>query len=158
MTNRHIAYLIISFIVLSNLFACQQNIYFESKLEIPESSWESEKAAVFDFTISDTLQSYNLIIEIVNTNNYRNSNLWLFMRTHSSNGEIASDTIEFFLATEKGKWLGKKNGGSWQNDLLYKSNVRFPGTGKYSVEIIQGMRDLKLKGIKQVGIKIEEIN
>jgi len=71
---------------------------------------------------------------------------------------MASDTLEFFLATEKGKWLGKKDGGNWQNDLLYKLNIRFPKAGKYSVEIIQGMRVKSLKGIKKIGLRIDEIN
>lgn len=148
---------IVALFVLSGLYACKQSAYFESRLEMPESGWESDKAAVFDFKISDTLQAYNLIIEIANTDNYRNSNLWLFIRTRSSNDEIARDTLEYTLANEKGKWLGEKDGENWQNDLIYKSNVRFPKTGKYSVEIIQGMRDKKLKGIKRVGFKIIEI-
>lgn len=157
MKDKYKVYIVV-FFVIGGLYGCKQNTFFESTLKMPESTWESDKAAVFDFTISDTLQVYNLIIEIANNDNYRNSNLWLFIRTHSSNGEIAGDTLEFALANEKGKWLGKKDGGNWQNDLLYKSNVRFPKPGKYSVEIIQGMRDKKLKGINKVGLRIKEIN
>lgn len=156
MSNKYISYSIFAVIILSGLYACKQNTFFESTLEIPGNKWESDKAAVFDFTISDTLQVYNLIIQIANTDHYRNSNLWLFIRTHSSNREIASDTLEFTLSNEKGKWLGEKDGKSWHNDLIYKSQIRFPQTGKYSVEITQGMRDLKLNGIEQVGFKITE--
>jgi len=157
MTNRYKVYFIITIFLLSGLFACKQSPYYENELDIPESGWESNKAAVFDFSISDTLQIYDLIINISNTNDYRNSNLWLFIHTHSSKGKLASDTLEFILADEKGKWLGKKDGGVWHNDLIYQSQVRFPQTGKYSIEVIQGMRNLNLKGIKQVGLKIEEI-
>jgi gliding motility-associated lipoprotein GldH len=156
MPNKYISYFIFAVIVLSGLYACKQNTFFESTLEIPGNKWESDKTAVFDFTISDTLQFYNLIIQIANTDNYRNSNLWLFIRTHLSKSEIASDTLEFILSNEKGKWLGEKVGKSWHNDLIYKSKIRFPQTGKYSVEITQGMRDLKLNGIEQIGFKILE--
>lgn len=158
MSNKYIPFFIFSVIVLSGLYACKQNTFFESTLEIPGNSWESDKAAVFDYTIYDTLQVYDLIITVSNTDNYRNSNLWLFIHTHSSNGEMASDTLEFTLSNEKGKWLGEKEGKSWHNELIYKSKIRFPQTGKYSVEIIQGMRDLKLNGIEEVGFKIIETN
>ena len=156
MSNKYISYFIFAVVVLSGLFACNQNNYFESSLDLPENKWKSDKAAVFDFNINDTLKVYNLIITITNNDNYRNSNLWLFIRTQSSNSEIASDTLEFILSDEKGKWLGKKVGESWHHNLNYKSQIRFPKTGKYSIEIIQGMRDLRLDGIEQVGFMIKE--
>jgi gliding motility-associated lipoprotein GldH len=152
MTNKHLIYLLI--IISGLLQACSQNIFFESSLDIPNSIWGSDKEAVFDFEITDSLQVYDLLITISNTNDYRHSNLWLFVRTKASSGPIASDTLEYVLADEKGKWFGKKNGDVWFNQLMYKSKIRFPKTGKYTIEIIQGMRDVKLKGIKQVGIEI----
>ena len=147
-------YLFILLVSAGLLQACSQNIYYESHLDIPDNKWESDKEAVFDFDIEDTLQVYDLIITVANTNNYRYSNLWLFVSTKAASGHIAGDTLEYVLANEKGKWFGEKNGDTWLNQLIYKSEIRFPVTGKYSIEIIQGMRDKKLKGIKQVGIKI----
>ena len=123
-------------------------------MNIPENVWESDKEAVFDFNITDTLQVYDLLITVSNTNDYRHSNLWLFVQTKTENGQVACDTLEYVLADEKGKWSGKKSRGEWFNQLMYKSKIRFPKTGKYTIEIIQGMRDIKLKGIKQVGIEI----
>jgi len=152
MTNKHLIYLLI--IIVGLFQACSQNLFFESSLDIPNNTWESDKEAVFDFEITDSLQVYDLLITISNTNDYRHSNLWLFVHTKATNGQIASDTLEYVLADEKGKWTGEKSGDAWLNQLMYKSKIRFPKTGKYTIEIIQGMRDVKLKGIKQVGIEI----
>ncbi len=155
MFHKPTLYFLFIILIINGLIACGRKPFYESTLEIPEQTWESDKAAVFDFLISDTSETYNLIVNITNTDDYRNSNLWLFVYTHSENRQIAADTLEFFLSDEKGKWLGKESGDSWQYNFAYKSEVRFPQTGKYTVEIIQGMRNLKLKGIKQVGFKIE---
>ena len=152
MLNKIILYLI----VISSLFACNNNVFYESSLEIPEQVWESDKAAVFDFNINDTSQVFDLFIDILNTDEYRNSNLWLFVYTSSEVGKIAADTLEYTLTDGKGKWLGKKNGDVHISNFIYKANIKFPKEGKYTVEIIQGMRDLKLKGIKQVGFKIKK--
>ena len=146
------SFTLIVFVII--LQACSQNVYYESRLDIPENNWESDKEAVFDFNINDSLQIYDLLITVSNTNDYRYSNLWLFVGTRAIDGHIANDTLEYILADEKGKWFGEKSGDIWFNQLMYKSKIRFPKTGKYSIEVIQGMRDENLKGIKQVGIKL----
>ncbi len=150
-----IKYIFIIFVVL--ISACNQATYFDSSLDIPNNTWEAEKAAVFDFMIKDSSQVFNLFIEIGNTNDYRYSNLWLLVKTSVKEGDIAYDTLEYFLADERGKWLGAKNGNVFLNNFVYKNGVRFPRQGKYSVEIIQLMRDEKLKGINKVGFKIENL-
>ena len=144
-------------IFLLPVVACQNDAYFNSDLEIPENTWEAEKAAVFDFRVDDTLQSFNLLIKVENTPDYRYSNLWLLVKTFSAQGDIAYDTLEYILADEKGKWLGKKQGAAYLNFLPYKTNVRFPKSGSYSVEIIQLMRDLKLNGIAKVGFRMDKV-
>ena len=140
------------------LFACSDNTYFDAELNIPESNWDAKKAAIFDFDITDSLQIVNLYIKITNTEDYRYSNLWLLVKTYSSQGDIAYDTLQYLLADEKGKWLGNKKNNTYLNNFVYKSNVRFPKNGKYSVEIIQLMRDINLKGIKKVGFRIKKVN
>ena len=157
MFHKSILYLISFILMISGLYACTQKPFYESNLALPEQTWGSDKAAVFDFNISDTIQKHNLTITISSTDDYRNSNLWLFVYLHSENTLIAGDTLEYLLSDEKGKCLGEEKGASWNYSFIYKSNVGFPKTGKYSVEINQGMRDLKLKGIKEVGFKIEKI-
>ena len=146
-------------IIITVLFlsACEGNTYFESNLEIPDNTWDAEQAAVFDFEIPDSLQTFDLYLKIANTNEYRYSNLWLLVKTFRKEGDVAFDTLEYFLADEKGKWLGEKNGDEFLNNLPYKAKVRFPKSGKYSVEIIQLMRDLKLKGISRVGFEIKKV-
>lgn len=148
-------YILITLTIL--ISACNNSTYFDNSLDIPGSKWEAEKAAVFDFKIDDSTQVFNLFIKIANTNNYRYSNLWLLVKTSVEEGDIAYDTLEYFLADEKGKWLGKKNGEVFLNRFPYKNNVRFPRKGKYAVEIIQLMRDEKLNGINKVGLNIEKL-
>ena len=157
MGNKFILYYLLIILITSVLYSCSEKLFFESKLEIPNQIWESEKAAVFDFNITDTLSAYNLTIGLLNTNDYRNSNLWLFVYTSIDKRIIAADTLEYFLYNEKGKCLGESNGDTWLHEFRYGLGVRFPQTGKYTVKIVQGMRESKLKGIKQLGLKIEKI-
>lgn len=143
-------------IVIFSIVSCNKEYYYTSDTEIPNGIWASNRAAVFSPTFKDTTKTYNIILSAYNSNNYRYSNIWFFILTKSPDGYIHRDTIEVYLALEDGKWIGDKEGNDWNTRFYFKKNVRFPKTGKYTFEIIQGMRDKDLIGIDKVGILIEE--
>jgi gliding motility-associated lipoprotein GldH len=69
-----------------------------------------------------------------------------------------SDTINFYLADERGKWLGVGVGNSYAMPVLYLQNERFSQRGIYRFEIQQGMRYDALRGVSNVGLRVEKIN
>ena len=147
-------------ILIISLFitaSCSKDYFYSSEVEIPNGKWDMKKAAIFEPAFTDTLQNYNIIISVSNSDEYRYSNLWFFVKTISPVGIPHKDTIQLLLAEENGKWLGKKNGTNWSTNFYFKKQVRFPIKGKYIFEIIQGMRDIELQGITKVGIALEEI-
>lgn len=148
--------IIIAFIVF--LVACDSNRVYESYKAISQSGWHKDSVKQFNFTIEDTLQSHNLYINLRNKGNYPNSNIWLFLSINSPNGTNLTDTVEFTLADNTGKWMGSGIGDLFDNQFKYRSNVFFPNSGKYSFNIQHGMRSEYLKGIRDVGVRIETLN
>ena len=67
---------------------------------------------------------------------------------------MSNDTLECILADEKGKWLGNGLGDIYDNQILFKKNVRFPLAGKYTFEIQHGMRADIVPLIMDVGLRI----
>jgi gliding motility-associated lipoprotein GldH len=65
------------------------------------------------------------------------------------------DTLNYILAKPNGEWLGEGFGETKEIMFLYKSKYTFPKSGKYTVGILQAMRANDLKGIEDVGVKIE---
>ena len=53
-------------------------------------------------------------------------NIYLFVTTTSPDGKTITDTLQYNLADEKGKWYGKGFGDIHELNLPYKSNVYFP--------------------------------
>ena len=88
--------------------------------------------------------------------NYRYSNLFVFLHTKMPNGNVTHDTIECTLATPEGQWIGKSSGS--MRDLLVplNENLHFPLSGSYHFEIEQAMREPALKGISDIGLYIEK--
>lgn len=145
-------------IILTVFASCTPKYYYDAEVDIPNSVWNSSKAAIFEPVVADTSQYYNMIISISNTDEYRYRNIWFFIKTISPEGKTHKDTLEYFIAQDNGKWLGEKDGDNYDIKMYYKTQVRFPNQGKYIFEIQQGMRDLELKGINKVGLSFEGIN
>ncbi len=147
-----------AFLLILLLSSCSKNYFYSSAIEIPNEVWSSEKVAIFEPEITDTSRNFNIILTISNTDDYKYSNVWLFVKTISPDGVSQKDTLQYLMAEESGKWLGKKSGENYEQMLYFKNLIRFPKSGKYIIEIQQGMRDIELKGINKVGILLEEVN
>lgn len=137
---------------------CDSNRVFEDFRTIGEVGWHKDSLLVFDVESVNAAQNHNIYINIRNKGNYLNSNIWLFLSVDSPSGEILTDTVEFTLAEPSGKWKGSGIGDLYDNQFLYRQNVYFPEEGKYRFSIRQGMRTDLLKGIHDVGIRVEKQN
>lgn len=136
--------------------ACDPQGVYEENVQIPESSWHMDSVATFSVHMADTLTVFNVKLNIRNTTSYPNSNLYLFVTTHSPGGAVLRDTVECFLANEKGKWLGRGVGRFRDSQVPYKMYVRLPEVGTYTFVLQQGMRMVSLPGIHSVGVRIEK--
>jgi gliding motility-associated lipoprotein GldH len=147
-----------AFVFVSLLFltACDSNRVYEENTELPEHEWTVRNKLSFNFFINDTLTPHNFYFNVRNADDYAYSNIFVFMNTKFPNGKMKRDTIEFVLADESGRWLGKGQGDLLDNQLLYMKAKRFPLKGKYTIEVEQAMRRQSLPGIYNAGIRIEK--
>ncbi len=136
--------------------ACNDNVVYERNERIPDNVWNRFHIPVFEVEITDTLNAHNLLINLRNTGEYPRSNLFLFISATSPGGAFTRDTLELVLADPSGRWKGRGFGSIWQNRFFYRKNVRFPERGKYTFEVEQAMRIDDLRGIVDVGLRIEK--
>ena len=129
---------------------------FSKRTVIPDAEWALENRVAFDVPIDDTLNGYVFGIGLRHLENYRYSNLFVFLHTRMPNGNITHDTIECTLATPEGRWIGKSSGSMRDLVVPLNENLRFPLTGNYHFEIEQAMREPVLKGISDIGLYIEK--
>ena len=143
-------------IVLALAFSACTSDSFNKRTVIPEAEWRQEDRIAFDVDINDTINGYVFGIGLRHMENYRYSNLFVFLHTRMPNGNLTHDTIECTLATPEGKWIGKSSGS--MRDLLVplNENLLFPLKGTYHFEIEQAMREPTLKGISDIGLYIEK--
>jgi gliding motility-associated lipoprotein GldH len=138
------------------LFASCSNDSFEERAVIPEAKWSQQDRVAFDVDINDTISGYAFGLGLRHLENYRYSNLFVFLHTRMPNGNLTHDTIECTLATPEGRWIGKSSGSMRDISIPLNENLRFPLTGTYHFEIEQAMREPVLKGISDIGLYIEK--
>ena len=149
---------IILIILAFLLFSCDSNQVYEKNVEITDFKWGINDTIEFNVPIYDTLSPHNIYFNVRNTSKYPMQNLYVFIHTQSPSGMILKDTLEFYLADDRGRWTGSGWGDIYDNQFLYKKNVRFPVSGTYTFKYTQGMRTETLRYISDVGLRIEKVN
>ena len=154
MKGKIIAGILFAFLFLA---ACtNNNVYFQYHPVNPKG-WSADSLYTFDVEITDTISAYNVYVNVRNTPDYKNQNLWLFILEESPEGVVINDTIEFYLADVRGKWLGSGVGSIKEMPVLYHQGIKFERSGIYTYKIGHGMRDNNLVGINDLGIRVEKI-
>ncbi|MBK7710573.1 MAG: gliding motility lipoprotein GldH [Bacteroidales bacterium] len=138
------------------LISCNNSIVYTDSMPMPGKKWELMNIPAFIVNIDDTLTSNNVTFTIRTGSSYPFRNIFLFVKTISPDGKFITDTLEYNLADEKGKWFGKGFGDIHELNLPYKSNVFFPVKGTYQFSIQHGMRIEDLNGVYDFGLRIEK--
>ena len=138
------------------MVSCGRNTLYDKSVVVKDAKWDNEMMPFFDVTVDDTLTSYAFYLNIRHLENYRYSNLFVFMHTAFPNGNVTHDTIECTLAYPDGRWMGKGSGTIRSAKILLNPALRFPLKGDYHFEIEQAMREKKLIGIADIGLCFEK--
>ena len=131
------------------LSACHSDIIYSRFVPMKPGSWHMDSVARFDYPVTDAAPSYRVLLYVRHKENYPYQNMWLFVENAG-----LRDTIEFYLADDRGRWLGDKHHGFIEMPVLYEDHLHFPDTGVYHMEVRHGMRDSLLRGVTDVGVEI----
>jgi gliding motility-associated lipoprotein GldH len=145
--SKNLLFCLCSFFCLS----CGEKAFYEQYESIEGGYWEKDTEYYFSFNITDTSIPYDLTIEIRNNSLYPYQNLWIFSKEEQPSGAVLQDTTECFLADDYGKWLGK-GVSVFQSDHILHS--RYYEKGVYTVGFRQGMRNGRLAGVQEIGLRI----
>ena len=145
------------------LFAsCDKTRVFDRYESIP-GDWHRDSLVRFRFSAPDTVNNYDLFLNLRNNSDYNFSNIYLITELNFPNGKVISDTLQYEMAAPGGEWLGTGFGDVKESKLWYKENIRFTEAGEYLLTVQQAMRKRdsvqgiqQLEGITEVGFRIED--
>lgn len=139
--------------------ACDSNTMYHSYLNTPEGGWGKSDTLTFKAPIKDSLATYRVSIEVRNREDYPYSDLYLFVAHNTQDSTVfITDTIKCTLADKSGKWTGTGVGSLYQSSGDSYTFITPKRSGNLVFKVSHGMRDFDLKGINDIGIKIERKN
>lgn len=154
--------LVFILLILFCFISCDKNRVYDTYKSLPDQ-WPRDSTITFEVDEIDSIQPYNLFINLRNTNAYKYSNIFLIANMNFPNGKVIQDTLEYKMAYSDGEWMGVGMNNSKTSKLWYKKGIRFTENGTYNFEIRQAMRKNgeeegleKLEGITEVGLRIEK--
>ena len=131
--------------------ACKNKPVYMHFETLPTEGWHADSLCTFTWAPEDTTNTYQILFHLRHTNAYPYQNLWLFV-TRSEGNRSVCDTLEIYLADDRGTWLGNGRNGLISMPVLYDDNYRPHDT--LTLSICQGMRDTMLRGVRDVGVEI----
>ena len=153
------------FLLVIFMVSCDRQTIRSDYSPTQNGRWNKDSVVKFYFQELDTLQKYNMFINLRNDGTYPYSNLFLIAELKFPNGDTVRDTLEYEMAKPDGQWMGTGYGSLKENKLWYKENIVFPSSGVYTLEISHAMRKngqvdgiVELEGITDVGYLIEKSN
>ncbi len=153
MNNNKTLYLLV--FIACILTSCNDYCVYNQCNDIDSHAWHKDSIQAFSPAINDTIGQYNVLITVRHDTEYPYQNLWLFVESISPDGIDVKDTVECYLADNRGKFLG--DGISiYEMPVLYMRKIKFPKQGVYKFEIQQGMRDTILTGVRNICLSIEK--
>ena len=151
--------------VLLFVLACDTHRVYDEYRSLP-NQWHKDSIVNFEVQPPDTLNAYNLYINLRANNAYKYNNLYLIAELNYPNGKAITDTLEYKMAAPTGELLGKGFSDVKESKLWYKgydSDFIFNETGIYNINIQHAMRKNgevngveNLEGITEIGFRIEK--
>lgn len=136
--------------------ACDSRTVYHTYLPIPQKGWGKSDTLFFHVPVNDSLTLLHLTAGVRNESNYPYRNLYLFISHNlEDSAKWETDTLEVELTDKEGRWRGTGWGSLYQSTLPMKS-IGIRRAGSYTIKVTHGMKDEVLKGISDIGIKIDK--
>lgn len=119
---------------------------------VTDGAWHQDSVLRFAVGADDTLATYDLLFYVRHHQNYPYQNMWLFV-TARQGERVQTDTMEIYLADDRGFWLGNGRNGLTTMPVLYDEH-RLMGSDTLYLTIQQGMRDSVLRGVQDIGVEL----
>lgn len=134
--------------------SCQTIDLYEKNVAIPQQEWKSDFRPQFNFTIKDSLATYDIFVVLRHNEKYEFNNIWISLTTQRKGDPATTSQYELRLADNE-RWLGAAMDDLYEHYVPIASGIHLK-PGEYSFVIAQIMRQDPLENVMNVGLRIEK--
>jgi gliding motility-associated lipoprotein GldH len=148
--------IIIIFLGLLVINSCSNEKIFTAEMKFDDGKWAYSEPLKGTFEIKDTLQSYDIELNINHKDDYPFQNIYLRI-TDDFTGTTVTDTVNINLADEYGVWSGKGISKNRELNSILRKSFKFKSQEKYNFSIDQFSRPDSLNGIRSIEFTVLKI-
>jgi len=142
--------ILLALIVLT-IWSCDNRaIVHEQEVVFEDNAWDYGEKLDIEFSIADTTQTYDLVLEIEHDPEYPYQNFYTHFTTIYPEGKKVKDVVSMELANRMGQWNGTCKRNSCVAEILLRGNTLFKSTDIHKISIEQYSREARLEGIDKV--------
>lgn len=142
--------------IIGLLSSCSESYYFEKIVEFQDKEWNQDEPIDFNFTIGDSLQAYDLYLDLKASKEYPYENIYIKLETSFPTDTIISDRLSLEINNKDGSYTGECSGSSCTTRFVLQKSARFRHLGDYSLRIKQDTRDTLLEGVESLSFYIQK--
>lgn len=150
MKNRHCIYILF---LLFSCTSCDFSSTQEKYKTLASEIWERDSNYKFEFNITES-GSYRISSCVRHSTDYKQRNISCYLTIRHQGLEVDKENSDIIIVDNNGKWIGQGLTGLKTVVQPIDRVFHFDSTGIYTVEIKHRMKDKQLKGIKNIGIKM----
>lgn len=139
--------------------ACNDNRVYEYNYLMKQNNWYVDTIPTFHFSIDQPEKAYHVFLNVRNTVAYPYYNLFVnYQLCDSVGNKLQAQQVEMMLLDPKtGRPLGNGIGDLFFHQFPVLSQYKFPYKGKYTIKLVQYMRENPLPEVMSAGVRIEEV-
>ena len=137
--------------------SCGKDYAFTLSHPISESGWTYQDILKYDFEVADTMDLYDLYLEIDYTTSFAYQNVYVNVCTGQNIANMNKTQLSLDLSSKLGIWKGDCEGEQCSYLLPLQKSIFFSNIGKQLFWIEQSSRDENLKGIKNIKLVGDKI-
>lgn len=149
-------FLALSICSIFTLFSCGPDYIYEETFEISNGEWTYSDTLNFDVEITDTLEIYNLYLDIEHSVDYSKQNIYIMIHTQFPSGERIKERVAIDFSDKAGQWYGDCDSETCSLRVNVQQGAFFNLAGKHIFTIEQFMRLDPLPGINSISLRIED--
>jgi gliding motility-associated lipoprotein GldH len=139
------------------MLGCTGSALYEKTFDFNENRWAQNIKPTFSVDIKDTSKTYNFVITLRTTTEYKFSNLWIFLNTTTPEGQKVREPYEIKITNPDGSWSGKKTGTIVETSIYFR-NKKMPLPGKYTFVLEQGITESLIDEVIDIGLFVEQVS
>ncbi len=152
-----IRFLLIGFIFLVTLSACDKDVLVTEKWEWKDRQWLSGDRKTMILEAVDTNTVYQMDIQLDHEKTYSFQNLYIKTFTIFPSGKEVTSVTSLELIRPDGSWVGDCSGNVCSIELPLQSRFTFPETGQYTWAIEPYMRQDTTSGLKSLKVTCKKV-